>query len=107
MGYNAWKAGLVQAPRGLGSMASMMLIGQLARTRVDTRQFIGLGFTLMAIALWAMSGWNLQVGMWAVVIWPNALMGLGLGMIFPTAVRGRAVGRRSANAWAMPPACST
>jgi DHA2 family multidrug resistance protein len=84
MGYNAWKAGLVQAPRGLGSMTSMMMIGQLARTRVDTRKFIGIGFTLVAASLWAMSGWNLQVGMWAVV-WPNALMGLGLGMIFPTA----------------------
>jgi DHA2 family multidrug resistance protein len=84
MGYNAWKAGLVQAPRGLGSMTSMMMVGQLARTRVDTRKFIGIGFTLVAIALWTMSGWNLQVGMWAVV-WPNAIMGLGLGLIFPTA----------------------
>jgi MFS transporter, DHA2 family, multidrug resistance protein len=84
MGYNAWKAGLVQAPRGLGSMFSMMLVGQLARTRADTRGFIGGGFTLVAIALWAMSGWNLQVSMWAVV-WPNTIMGLGLGMIFPTA----------------------
>ncbi len=84
MGYNAWKAGLVQAPRGLGSMFSMMIVGQLARTRADTRGFIGGGFTLVAIALWAMSGWNLQVSMWAVV-WPNTIMGLGLGMIFPTA----------------------
>jgi MFS transporter, DHA2 family, multidrug resistance protein len=84
MGYNAWKAGLVQAPRGLGSMFSMMMVGSLARTRIDTRKFIGLGFTLVAISLWTMSGWNLQVSMWA-VIWPNAIMGLGLGMIFPPA----------------------
>jgi MFS transporter, DHA2 family, multidrug resistance protein len=84
MGYNAWRAGLVQAPRGLGSMFSMMMVGSLARTRIDTRKFIGLGFTLVAISLWAMSGWNLQVSMWA-VIWPNAIMGLGLGMIFPPA----------------------
>jgi len=84
MGYNAWRAGLVQAPRGLGSMFSMMLVGQLARTRIDTRKFIGIGFAFVAISLWAMSGWNLQVSMWA-VIWPNSIMGLGLGMIFPTA----------------------
>ena len=38
MGYDAWKAGLVQAPRGLGSMFSMMMVGQLARGRVDTPQ---------------------------------------------------------------------
>jgi DHA2 family multidrug resistance protein len=84
MGYNAWKAGVVQAPRGLGSMFSMMMIGQMARTKIDTRKFIGVGFTLVSISLWFMSGWNLQVGMWAVV-WPNAVMGLGLGLIFPTA----------------------
>jgi MFS transporter, DHA2 family, multidrug resistance protein len=84
MGYNAWNAGLVQAPRGLGSMFSMMMIGQLARTKIDTRKFIGIGFTMVAISLWSMSGWNLQVSMWAVVF-PNAIMGLGLGLIFPTA----------------------
>ena len=84
MGYNAWNAGLVQAPRGFGSMFSMMMVGNMARTRIDTRKFIGVGFTLVAIALWNMSGWNLQVSMWSVV-WPNAIMGLGLGLIFPTA----------------------
>jgi DHA2 family multidrug resistance protein len=83
MGYTAWKAGVVQAPRGLGSMFSMMVIGQLGRYRIDTRPLIGVGFTLMAISLWVMSGWNLQIGMWGVV-WPNAVMGLGLGLIFPT-----------------------
>jgi MFS transporter, DHA2 family, multidrug resistance protein len=83
MGYTAWKAGIVQAPRGIGSMFSMMVIGQLGRFRINTRPLIGVGFTLMAISLWVMSGWNLQVGMWN-VIWPNALMGLGLGLIFPT-----------------------
>ena len=83
MGYTAWKAGLVQAPRGLGSMFSMMVIGQLGRYRINTRPLIGVGFTLMAISLWVMSGWNLQIGMWG-VLWPNAVMGLGLGLIFPT-----------------------
>ncbi len=31
LGYNAWKAGLVLAPRGLGTMAAMLIVGQLAR----------------------------------------------------------------------------
>ena len=83
LGYNAWKAGLVLAPRGLGTMAAMLLVGQLARARLDTRPLIGLGFVLMASALWSMSHWNLQVSMW-VVIWPSIVMGLGMGMIFPT-----------------------
>ena len=83
MGYDAWKAGLVLAPRGFGTMASMMLVGQLARLRYDTRPLVGLGFVLMAIGLWTMSRWNLQVGMWN-VLWPSFVMGIGMGMIFPT-----------------------
>ena len=83
MGYTAWKAGLVLAPRGLGTMCSMLLIGQLARFRFDTRPLVGVGFILMATALWTMSKWNLNVSTW-VVIWPSIMMGVGMGFIFPT-----------------------
>jgi DHA2 family multidrug resistance protein len=83
LGYNAWKAGLVLAPRGLGTMAAMLIVGQLARARFDTKPLIGLGFVLMTIGLWAMSRWDLQVSTW-VVVWPSIVMGLGMGMIFPT-----------------------
>jgi len=82
MGYTAWKAGLVQAPRGFGAMTSMMVVGQLARFGVDTRKFIGLGFTLVTIGCWFTSRFDLQAGMWA-IIWPTMLMGFGFGMIFP------------------------
>jgi MFS transporter, DHA2 family, multidrug resistance protein len=83
MGYTAWKAGLVLAPRGLATMASMVVIGQMARRGFDTRPLVGLGFVLMTIGLWTMAGWNLQVSIWVVVI-PSVVMGLGMGMIFPT-----------------------
>jgi len=83
MGYSAWKAGLVLAPRGLGTMAAMLIVGQLARYRYDTRPLIGVGFVVMAIALWQMAGWNTQVGTWTVT-WPSLVMGVGMGMIFPT-----------------------
>jgi len=83
MGYSAWKAGLVLAPRGLGTMAAMLIVGQLARYRYDTRPLIGVGFVIMAIALWQMAGWNTQVSTWTVT-WPSLVMGVGMGMIFPT-----------------------
>jgi MFS transporter, DHA2 family, multidrug resistance protein len=83
LGYNAWKAGLVLAPRGFGTMASMLLVGQLARFRYDTRPLIGAGFILMAVGLFTMASWDLQVSMWA-VLWPSIVMGLGMGLIFPT-----------------------
>ena len=82
MGYTAWEAGLVQAPRGVGAMTSMMAVGQLARLGVDTRKFIGLGFTLVAIGCWFTSRFSLQAGMLSIV-WPTMLMGFGFGMIFP------------------------
>jgi len=82
LGYSAWKAGLVQAPRGIGSMTSMMLVGNLARFGIDTRKFIGIGFALITIGCWYSSRFNLQVGMWE-IIWPMIVMGLGFGMIFP------------------------
>jgi DHA2 family multidrug resistance protein len=83
MGYTAWKAGLVLAPRGLGTMAAMLIVGQMARFRYDTRPLIGLGFVLMATGLFAMARWDLQVSLW-VVLWPSLVMGFGMGMIFPT-----------------------
>jgi MFS transporter, DHA2 family, multidrug resistance protein len=83
MGYSAWKAGLVLAPRGLGTMAAMLIVGQLARYRYDTRPLIGVGFVIMAIALWTMAGWNTDVSVWTVT-WPSLVMGVGMGMIFPT-----------------------
>ncbi len=83
MGYTAWQAGLVMAPRGLGTMVAMFALGQLARAGWDTRPLIGAGFCLMASGLWAMSGWDLQVDTWGVV-WPSVVLGVGLGLIFPT-----------------------
>jgi len=83
MGYSASKAGLAMAPRALGSLCSMFLIGQLARRRYDTRPLIAIGFSLMAFGMWMMSKWDLSVSMWA-VCWPTVPFGMGSGLIFPT-----------------------
>jgi DHA2 family multidrug resistance protein len=83
LGYTPWISGLVQAPRGLGSMTGMLLVGQVSRCGHDTKGFVGVGFALVALATWIMSGWNLQASMWAVA-WPPVIMSLGFGMIFPT-----------------------
>jgi DHA2 family multidrug resistance protein len=84
MGYSPWKAGLLQAPRGLGGMAGMLLVGQAARHGFNTAGFVGIGFALAMFGSWVTSRLNLDISMWA-VLWPNAVMGLGFGMIHPTA----------------------
>ena len=52
LGYTAWKAGLAMAPRGMGVMAAMFLLGGLARKGYDTRALVYLGYTGMAISVW-------------------------------------------------------
>jgi MFS transporter, DHA2 family, multidrug resistance protein len=83
LGYTAWVSGLVQAPRGLGSMTGMLMVGQLSRRGHDTKPFVGIGFALVAFSCWMMAGWSLQAGMWT-VMWPPVVMSVGFGMIFPT-----------------------
>jgi DHA2 family multidrug resistance protein len=82
MGYTAWRAGLIMAPRAMAAMTSMMIAGQVARAGYDNKRLIGISFTLMTIGLWSMAHWNLQVGTWE-VIWPGLVLGFGLGLCFP------------------------
>src|SRR5258708_30456227 len=55
LGYTASKAGIVMAPRGFGTMASMLLLGSIARRGFDTRFLIAIGFVFVSYAMWAMS----------------------------------------------------
>jgi DHA2 family multidrug resistance protein len=82
LGYTASKAGLVMAPRGFGTMFSMIVLGVLARRGTDTRPLVGIGFALVALALWRMASFNLEVSA-SRVIWPTILQGVGTGLVFP------------------------
>ena len=83
LGYSAWKSGVAVMPRGVGTLISMLLIGQLSRRAVDTRPLVGVGFAIVACGLWAMGHWTLSVGMPNVLL-PIFISGLGSGLIFPT-----------------------
>jgi EmrB/QacA subfamily drug resistance transporter len=60
MGYPVLTTGLVLAPRGIGTMIAMMLVGRLIG-RVDARAFIVLGLLLTAQSLWAMAGFTTAI----------------------------------------------
>jgi DHA2 family multidrug resistance protein len=83
LGYTAWKSGLAVVPRGVGTMTAMLLIGQLSRRGADTRPLVGLGFLLLASALWTMSHWNLEISI-TNVFFPMVISGVASGLIFPT-----------------------
>ncbi|HKV53623.1 MAG TPA: DHA2 family efflux MFS transporter permease subunit [Candidatus Binataceae bacterium] len=82
LGYDASKAGLVMAPRGFGTMFAMLILGTLSRRGYDTRPLVGIGFGMVALAMWAMAGLNLDSDT-ARIVWPTVLQGIGTGLIFP------------------------
>jgi DHA2 family multidrug resistance protein len=80
MGYPVVTAGLVLAPRGVGTMAAMLIVGRLVG-RLDIRALIAFGLILTAAALWEMTGFTLDVSQWT-IIRTGLIQGLGLGFVF-------------------------
>jgi DHA2 family multidrug resistance protein len=79
-GFPAITTGLLLAPRGLGTLVAMMIVGRLIG-RLDTRWLLLFGFSLMAFSLWEMSAFNMDVGVWAIVH-TGIVQGFGLGFVF-------------------------
>src|ERR1700737_2650964 len=65
LGYDAWKAGLAVAPRGLGVIIALIAVGQLSRRGFDMRRIVAAGFILAAYEVSQMSRWSLDVSMHA------------------------------------------
>lgn len=80
MGYPVITTGLVMAPRGVGTMISMLIVGRLVRA-VDPRKLVVLGLALTALSLWEMSGFTPQMDV-IPVIRSGVVQGLGLGLVF-------------------------
>src|SRR5499425_2572830 len=80
MGYPVITTGLVLAPRGVGTMIAMILVGRLVG-RTDARLLMLGGLTLTALSLWEMAGFTTDVSEWA-IIRTGVVQGLGLGFIF-------------------------
>jgi DHA2 family multidrug resistance protein len=80
MNYPVVTAGLVLGPRGIGTMAAMLVVGRLIG-RVDTRLLLATGLGLTAWAFHAMTGWTPDVSQSAIV-WVGVIQGIGLGFLF-------------------------
>lgn len=79
-GYPVMTTGMVMAPRGLGTMLSMLIVGRLVR-RVDPRMLVVAGLALTAFSLWEMTGFSPQMDA-APIIRTGLMQGLGLGFVF-------------------------
>lgn len=80
MGYPVLDVGILMAPRGVGTMIAMIIVGKLAG-KVDMRHLIVLGLVLTAISLWEMTRFDTFVPQ-HVIIRSAVTQGLGLGFIF-------------------------
>jgi DHA2 family multidrug resistance protein len=79
-GYSVLQSGFLTAPRGVGTLISMLLAGRLVG-KIDARLLVGLGVVLMGTSLWMMTGFALDQPS-GPVIWSGVIQGLGLGLIF-------------------------
>jgi len=79
-GYSVLDSGILTAPRGVGTLISMMVAGRLTG-RIDARLLIFTGVALMALSLWQMAGFTLVMGSTPIIV-SGIVQGLGLGLIF-------------------------
>jgi DHA2 family multidrug resistance protein len=80
MGYPVTTTGLVLAPRGIGTMAAMMISGRIIN-RVDMRHIVAFGLMLSSFSLWQMAQFNLNISE-QTIITTGVVQGFGLGFIF-------------------------
>ena len=78
--YPVMLTGFVTAPRGLGTMLAMFIVGRLIG-KVDSRLLILFGLGVTAVSLWEMTGFSLYMGM-SPVLMSGLLQGFGLGCTF-------------------------
>ena len=79
-GYPVFTAGLLMAPRGVGTMVAMLAAGRLAN-RLDGRAIMLVGIVLIALSLWDMTSWTPDVDTWTLTV-NSVVQGLGLGFVF-------------------------
>jgi DHA2 family multidrug resistance protein len=79
-GYPVETAGLVMAPRGLGTMAAMLIAGRLSN-KVDPRLLMAFGIVVLSWSLHRMTDWTPDVSETTMVV-NTVLQGAGLGFVF-------------------------
>jgi DHA2 family multidrug resistance protein len=80
MGYPVITAGMVLAPRGIGTMIAMMIVGRVIN-KVDPRALIIFGLLLTSFALYEMTGFTPDVSQ-GILVRTGIIQGFGLGFIF-------------------------
>ncbi|WEX07583.1 DHA2 family efflux MFS transporter permease subunit [Chelativorans sp. AA-79] len=79
-GYTTMLTGFIMAPRGVGTMISMIVVGRLVRF-IDVRILVVAGLSLTAWSLYIMTGFTPQMD-GHLIIESGIIQGMGLGLVF-------------------------
>jgi MFS transporter, DHA2 family, multidrug resistance protein len=80
LGYPSLQAGITMAPRGIGSMLFMPVIG-LVLGRVGARKILATGVLVCAGTLFWFGFLNMNAGYWD-FFWPQFIQGISMSMLF-------------------------
>jgi MFS transporter, DHA2 family, multidrug resistance protein len=80
LGYPALQAGKAMAPRGIGSLLFMPVVGILI-SRIEARKLLSCGVILCAVTLFWFGFLNLNLGFWD-LFWPQILQGVSMSLLF-------------------------
>jgi DHA2 family multidrug resistance protein len=80
MGYPVIDVGLLLAPRGIGTMIAMLVVGRLSG-KIDGRLMVFTGLALTSLSLWMMTGFTTDMPSTGIVT-TGVIQGFGLGFVF-------------------------
>jgi DHA2 family multidrug resistance protein len=80
MGFPVIETGLLMGPRGIGTMASMIVVGRLV-SKYDPRYLVIFGTLLMGYSLYMMTEFDIVMGSGPILI-SGFLQGIGMGFVF-------------------------
>jgi DHA2 family multidrug resistance protein len=78
--YPVETAGLVMAPRGIGTMSAMLIGGRLA-SKIDARKLMAGGILALVWSIWEMTTWTPDVSEMRIAL-TITVQGAGLGFLF-------------------------
>ena len=78
--YPVEAAGLIMAPRGIGTMAAIMTGGRLAN-KIDPRLLMASGILALAWSMWEQTSWTPDVSQMRIIV-TLMIQGTGLGFVF-------------------------
>ncbi|MGH9468031.1 MAG: DHA2 family efflux MFS transporter permease subunit [Terriglobales bacterium] len=81
LGYSAITAGLWTAPRGLGALIFMPIVGILMSRKWDSRLLLLIGLVAGSYGPFMFARFNLSTGPWS-FFWPQVVQGGGMAFIF-------------------------